>query len=132
MKPAFPDRACFPEKAVHAARVPAGQSLHQAADVLRVGTWIDDEMNVIGHQAVPVHLQGIHLTTFLQGAEIVHAIEIAEEHRTAIVAALNKVVRIPRKGDSHSSGHCLPPSVETDSLENRVRAMRRLSRACGQ
>ena len=89
---AFPCRASLSLEPIDSARVSTSQSLHQQSQACRVLAGIDDQIDVVRHQAIGVDLQPQLLPELLQGCKVRQPVFVRNEHRSAIVTALHHVV----------------------------------------
>ena len=80
--------------------MPSGQALHQQAEIRSIGARVDDEVDVIGHQAIAVDLEPELAPELLQRFQVGASIGVGDEHRAPVVTALNDMVRIVGHADA--------------------------------
>ena len=67
-----------------------GEGLHDAADGL-AGAGSEYEMDVVGHQAVGVEVEGVSSLGLCEGFEVGKPIAVGVEDVVAVVAAIQRV-----------------------------------------
>ena len=80
-----------------------GQALHQQSEICSVSAGIDDQVNMIGHQAIAIDLQPEFASELLEGLQISQPIIVRDEYCATIVTSLNNVVRVVCDRDSGTS-----------------------------
>ena len=93
LEPALPDVAAAVVAAVVALGVGDEQALHDPADRRLAGA--DQQMDVVGHEAVAVELERLPLLQVGEGLEEGGVVVVVEEDRCAVVAAVDDVVDEP-------------------------------------
>jgi hypothetical protein len=93
LEPSLPHRAGPSVRLVEVLDVALAQPTHRAGDVLGlVGR--DQQVHMIGHQHVRVHVAGVQAARFLEQAKVGSEIIADFEAATAVVSALDDVQRI--------------------------------------
>jgi hypothetical protein len=85
---------------VYPASMPTSQAFHRQTYRVCVDSRINDEMDVVGHEAVGVDLDAKRLTALPKRVEIILSVVCAKEHIVAAMPALYDVVRV---SDEHSA-----------------------------
>ena len=67
--------------------------------------WINHQVNVIGHEAVAKQPAAKFHLQFRQVLEVEEIVGILIEHVSAVVTAVNQVMRIVGKDDPSGAGH---------------------------
>lgn len=89
---------------IHVADVAPSQGLHGARDATR-GAGRHQQVNVIRHQDVCVHGAAFAPSDFAQILQVTDVVDLDEEARAAIVAALDHVLCNAGKVDAGRTGH---------------------------
>jgi hypothetical protein len=106
--PTVPGRARTLCEAIDPSRMATGQSLHQLAQIGRLGARVDDQMNVIGHQAITVQPDPGKSSKLGQRLKIGHPVIGRDEDGVTIVAPLHDVMWQMGQCDSSLAWHpCL-------------------------
>jgi DNA-binding protein YbaB len=84
------------------------EPLHELTDVNRIRPGIDDEMDVVGHQAVAINLDAELVATLAQCGEVCQSIAIHDEYVAPVVTALHDMVRVAHNDQARLSRHPCP------------------------
>jgi len=103
--PSLPQRSASSFQGIDIPGLPAGQSLHELAEMFRIVTGVDHQMNMVRHQAIGVHLAPELNFPFLVRIEIIEVIVIPGKDGLAVMAPLDYVVRAIRENETGLSGH---------------------------
>ena len=112
---------------IHVADVAPPQGLHGAPDATR-GAGCHQQMNVIRHQDVCVHGAAFAPRDLAQILQVTDVVDLVEEARAAIVAALDHVLCNAGKVDPEGTGHGRNP-CKTDCGILVFACMRRCRRS---
>ena len=93
---------------------------HEEPKVGGLRTGVDDQVYVVGHQTVGIHLQRERFSQLTQAVQIRRAILIGDKDDPTVVSPLNDMVWIVGDGDSASSRHpAAPDPVCEQDMETR-------------
>jgi hypothetical protein len=105
MKTSVPDRSTTPLEEIDAASVPAREPFHKQTETIGSIYRIDDEMDMVRHQAECIHFAGKFGFQLAQQFKIELIVGPLNEYRRPIVAPLNNVMGIIRQHDARRSRH---------------------------
>lgn len=91
--PPFPQGAASFFQLVHISRLPAADPLHEQPKICFVISRINQQMHMVGHQAVCVYLATQFQFPVPQVVQVIPVIFIRRKYRLPVVAALDNVVR---------------------------------------
>jgi hypothetical protein len=108
LKPSFPRCASALLEPIDPTSMPASQPFHQQTETAGVLSRVDDQVNVIRHQAVAVDSQIERLPKLAKALEVRQAIAVRDEHSFAVVPTLDNVMWVAWHYDAATSWHpCL-------------------------
>ena len=107
----FPQGAAAAFQVVHIAGLAAGDTLHEAAQILRFGSRVDNQVHVVCHQAESVELAAESRFPFGEVVEIVVIVVIAAKDDLAVVTTLDHVVGLVGEDCAGRAWHGANPRI---------------------
>jgi hypothetical protein len=78
---------------------------HEQTQIFSLISWIDNEMDMVGHQTVSVNFTSQLDFPFPEIIKVIQVITISSKHHLSVVTALNDVVRTVWQNYSGSTWH---------------------------